>query len=41
MRDVIAVIGFLLVMIAIDSPESVGKWLRQVDEARYFDTMYK
>jgi len=41
MRDVIAVIVFILFMIALDSPESVGKWLRQVDEARYFDTMYE
>lgn len=41
MRDVIALIVFLIAMILIDSPEAVGKWLRQVDEARYFDTMYE
>lgn len=41
MREVLAFIMFVLVMIALDSPESVGKWLRQVDEVRYSETMYE
>jgi hypothetical protein len=41
MRDVLAVILFILTVVVIDSPESVGDWLRQVDEARYVNTMYE
>ena len=41
MREILAFIMFVLVMIALDSPESIGKWLRQVDEVRYSETMYE
>jgi hypothetical protein len=41
MREILAFILFVIVMIALDSPESVGKWLRQIDEVRYSDTMHQ
>jgi hypothetical protein len=41
MREILAFIMFVLVMIALDSPEAVGKWLRQVDEVRYSETMHE
>jgi hypothetical protein len=41
MRDILALIIFILAVAIIDSPEAVGDWLRKVDEARYINTMYE
>lgn len=41
MREILAFILFVVVMIALDSPEAVGKWLHKVDEVRYAGTMYE
>jgi hypothetical protein len=41
MREILAFIMFVLVMIALDSPEAVGTWLKKVDEIRYSETMYQ
>lgn len=41
MREILA--GFILglLLVAVLSPETVGEWLKKVDEVRYVETMYE
>lgn len=41
MREVLATFLFGLITFSILSPESVGEWLKKVDEVRYIETMYE
>lgn len=41
MRELLAGFLFGMLLVALFSPESVGEWLKKVDDARYIETMYE
>lgn len=41
MRDIFAVVAMTILVGCAVNPESVGAWLREVDDARYITTDYK
>ncbi len=41
MRELLAGFIFCMLLVALLSPESVGEWLKKVDETRFIETMYE
>lgn len=41
MRELLAALIIGIVFTAMVSPETVGAWLKKVDDVRYVETMYE
>ncbi len=41
MRELLAGFIFGVLLVALISPESVGEWLKKVDDVRFVETMYE
>ncbi len=41
MRELLAGFIFGVLLVALISPESVGEWLKKVDDVRFVATMYE
>ncbi len=41
MRETLAALIIGLIVAAVLSPESVGEWLKRVDDVRFINTMYE
>lgn len=41
MRELLAALLIGIVITAMVSPETVGAWLKRVDDVRFVDTMYE